>query len=81
MPKTKQSPLPVGTPVLINLAQGMSVARGVIAAVAYDDGWLYRIDVVGDDECRVHRNADGELWVCDFEVVNWSNLLAIEPKP
>ena len=68
MPRTKKPPLPVGTPVAINIAQGMSVAQGVITAAEYDDGWLYRIDVTGGDACDAHRNDSGELWVCDFEV-------------
>jgi len=68
MPKTKTPPLAVGTPVAISIAQGLSVARGIITAAEYDDGWLYRIDVTGGDDCQTHRNPAGELWVCDFEV-------------
>jgi hypothetical protein len=82
MPKTKKPPLPVGTPVAINIAQGMSVAQGVIAAAEYDDGWLYRIDVIGGDNCQLHRNPDGELWVCDFEVTpTGSAPIAEDPTP
>ena len=68
MPNTKKPPLPVGTNVAINIAQGMSVAQGVIVAAEYDDGWMYRIDVTGGDDCQPHRNAEGQLWVCDCEV-------------
>ena len=68
MPKTKTPPLAVGTPVTISIAQGLSVARGVITAADYDDGWLYRVDVTAGDDCHTHRNPAGELWVCDFEV-------------
>jgi hypothetical protein len=59
MPKTWKPPLPVGSHVAINIAQGMSVTQGVIAAAAYDDGWMYRIDVTGGDDCDMHRTADG----------------------
>jgi len=68
MPTTAKPPLSAGTPVTINVAQGMSIARGVITAAEYDDGWLYRIDITDGDDCQIHRNADGELWVCEFEV-------------
>ena len=43
------------------------------AAAEYDDGWLYRIDVTGGDDCQLHRNPDGELWVSDFEVTPMGN--------
>jgi len=68
MRKTKNPPLPVGTPVEINIAQGLAVAQGTITAADYDDGWLYRVDVTDGDDCGAHRNGTGELWVCDFEV-------------
>jgi hypothetical protein len=68
MPRTKKPALPVGTPVAIDIAQGTSVAQGVVTAAEYDDGWLYRIDVTGGDRCDAHRNDSGELWVREFEV-------------
>jgi len=68
MPKTKNPPLPPGTPVTVNIAQGHAVARGVVAAAEYDDGWMYRVDITDGDHCDAHRNNAGELWVCDFEV-------------
>ena len=68
MPKTKKPPLKIGAPVEIDIAQGLAVARGVIAAADYDDGWMYRIDITSGDDCREHRNEAGELWVNDFEV-------------
>ena len=68
MPRTRKPLLPVGTPVAIDIAQGMSVAQGVIAAADYDDGWLYRIEVTAGDPCDAHREDSGDLWVCDFEV-------------
>jgi hypothetical protein len=49
MPKAKNPPLPIGTPVAIDIAQGLSVARGTITAAEYDDGWMYRIDITGGD--------------------------------
>jgi hypothetical protein len=67
-PKTRKPPLPAGTPVDINLAQGLAVAQGVVTAAEYDDGWLYRIDITGGDRCDAHRNDAGELWVCEHEV-------------
>ena len=67
-PKTRKPPLPIGTPVDINIAQGLAVARGVVTAADYDDGWLYRIDITGGDDCRAYRNDAGELWVCEHEV-------------
>jgi hypothetical protein len=68
MTKTKKPPLPVGTHVEISISEGMSVAQGVITGAEYDDGWAYRVDVLSGDRCDMHRTADGELWVCDFEV-------------
>ena len=67
MPKTNTPPLSIGTGVDIDIAQGLSVARGVITAAEYDHGWRYRIDITGGDDCQMHRNEAGELWVCDFE--------------
>jgi hypothetical protein len=64
----KTPPLPIGTRVQIDIAQGMDVAKGVIRDAEYDDGWSYRVDVTGGDDCREHRDQAGELWVCDFEV-------------
>lgn len=61
-------PLPAGMQVAFDIAQGRAVGQGVIAAVEYDDGWLYRLDVLEGDPADDHRNERGELWVCDFEV-------------
>jgi len=53
---------------------------GVVREGEYDGGWLYRIEVTGGDRLDAHRTppaeprglfnqgAEGELWVCDFEV-------------
>ena len=68
MPKPKKPPLETGTPVVIDIAQGLAIAQGVITAADYDDGWMYRIDVTGGHDCHAHRDEAGELWVCDFEV-------------
>jgi hypothetical protein len=73
MRKTKDHPLPLGTPVAIDIAQGMDIARGVITAAEYDDGWLYRIDVTAGSHCDVHRNDAGELWVCQHEITPANN--------
>jgi len=61
-------PLSAGTTVDVDIAQGLARCRGRIVEAEYDDGWLYRVDVTGDDACDDHRNADGDLWVCQFEV-------------
>ncbi len=68
MPKPKEPPLPIGTAVNIDIGQRHSVAQGVIKAAEYDDGWLYRIDISGGDDCNQHREQSGELWCCDFEI-------------
>jgi hypothetical protein len=48
--RTTPKPLAAGTRVTVNIAQG------VIAESHWDDGWMYRIEVTGGDECRDHRN-------------------------
>jgi len=68
MLKPRTPALKIGTPVAVNIAQGLAITRGVVAASHYDDGWLYRIDVTAGDDCREHRNELGELWVCDTEI-------------
>ena len=64
----KQRPLPTGTPVDFDIAQGLAVDKGVIRAAEYDDGWLYQLDVVAGDRADSQRNEGGELWAWDFEV-------------
>lgn len=61
-------PLPVETPVEIDIAQGLAVGTAVVLEAAYDDGWLYHVEVTGGDRADEHRHDDGELWVWDFEV-------------
>jgi hypothetical protein len=63
-----KSPLPPGTLVEFDIGQGLAVGRATIIAAEYDDGWLYQLDDVAGDHADDHRNADGQLWVCDFEV-------------
>ena len=59
----------IGTRVAISIDQGLQKAQGVIREVETDDnGIAYRVDVTGGDPCNEHRTADGELWVCQFEV-------------
>jgi len=65
---TQQSPLKPGTRVRFDIAQGLAVGEGIVCEADYDDGWLYRIDVTGGSRGDIHRGADGELWVCEFEV-------------
>jgi hypothetical protein len=61
-------PPPIHTEVDVDIAQGLARCRGRILEAEYDDGWLYRIEVTRGDACDDHRHADGELWVCEFEV-------------
>ena len=65
---TMTVPLPPGTQVEFDIGQGLAAGRAAIGAAAYDDGWLYQLDVVAGDHAADHRNDAGELWVCDFEV-------------
>lgn len=62
------TPLPIGTTVKFDIAQGHAVGHGVITAAEFDDGWLYRIEVTAGHLAQLHRHENGELWVCDFEV-------------
>ena len=68
MPKPKTPPLPIGTLVNIDIAQGDCIAHGVVREAEYDEGWHYRVEVTGGDDCNRHREQSGELWCCDFEV-------------
>ena len=61
-------PLPIHTEVDVDIAQGLACCRGRIVEAEYDDGWLYRIEVISGDACDDHRHGDGQLWVCEFEV-------------
>lgn len=63
-------PIPTRTRVEFDIAQGLVVGTGVISAAEHDDGWLYRVDVehVSEGDVSKHVNADGQLWVCEFEV-------------
>ena len=64
-----RAPIAVGTRVAISIDQGLQKAEGVIREVQTDDsGTAYRVDVTSGDQCNEHRTADGELWVCAFEV-------------
>ena len=65
---TKRPGLEVGTRVHVCSDHFVGECDGVIAAAEYDDGWLYRIDVIAGDRLDAHREDNGELWVCDFEV-------------
>ena len=52
MSRVRTEPLPAGTPVSVDIAQGLAVAEGAIAESRWDDGWMYRVDVTGGDDCR-----------------------------
>ena len=59
----------VGTRVAVSIDQGLQRAEGVVRDYYSDDqGTYYRLDVTSGDQCNEHRTADGELWVCQFEV-------------
>lgn len=72
--------LPDGTKVRVRSEQFKEECEGVITKGEYDDGWLYRIEVTAGDRLDALRtplaeprglwnqDAEGELWVCDFEV-------------
>lgn len=69
--------LPDGTRVRIRSEHFAEEADATVEDARWDDGWLYRVDVpfalAGEPHAApqaldAHRNADGELWVWDFEV-------------
>jgi hypothetical protein len=57
-----------GTPIHVRSEHFAEQCHGVITAAEYDDGWFYRMEVTAGDRLNAHRNDNGELWVCDFEV-------------
>ena len=65
----------------IDIAQGDCIAQGVILEAEYDDGWHYRVEVTGGDDCNRHREQSGELWCCDFEVQPVGTAQAAAPRP
>jgi hypothetical protein len=63
------SAIAVGTRVRISIDQGLQQAVGIVRAVETDEAdTFYRVDVTEGDRCDEHRTADGELWVCPFEI-------------
>lgn len=67
--RVDRAPITIGTHVAINIDQGLRKAEGVVREFETDDsGTTYRVDVTSGDQCNEHRTADGELWVCQFEV-------------
>ena len=67
--RVDRAAISVGTHVAINIAQGLAKAEGIVREVETDScGTSYRVDVTSGDQCNEHRTADGELWVCAFEV-------------
>ena len=65
--------LPDGTRVFVRSDHFAERCEGVITMGRYDEGWLYRIEVAAGDRLDSERNADGKLWVCDFEVQRAEN--------
>ncbi len=66
--KRRSPRLPDGTRVHVRSDHFAGECDGVIAAAEFDDGWLYRVEVIRGDRLARERNDAGELWVCDFEV-------------
>jgi hypothetical protein len=67
--RVDSAPVSVGTRVAVSIDQGLQRAEGVVRDYYSDDqGTYYRVDVTSGDQCNEHRTADGELWVCQFEV-------------
>ena len=59
----------VGTRVAVSIDQGLRKAEGIVREIETDDaGTSYRVDITSGDQCSEHRETDGELWVCAFEV-------------
>lgn len=65
---TERPGLEVGARVHVRSDHIVGECHGIITAAEYDDGWLYRIDVIAGDRLDDHRDDKGELWVCEFEV-------------
>jgi len=60
--------LPNGKQVHVRSDHFVEECDAVVVDAVYDGGWLYHVDVTAGDRLDGHRNEDGELWVCDFEV-------------
>lgn len=56
------------TKVMVRSEQLEGECEGLVTAGRFDDGWLDRIEVTSGDRLDPHRDDQGELWVCDFEV-------------
>ncbi len=40
----------------------------IISAAEFDEGWLYRVEVIRGNRLDGERDDAGELWACEFEV-------------
>ena len=65
---TTMHPLPKGTEVQFDIAQGLAVGAGKIVNSHFDEGWFYEIEVTSNGSVDEHRNQAGQLWVCEFEI-------------
>lgn len=64
-----RAPIPKGARVAISVDDGLNRGVGIVRDHYIEDGRpSYLVDVVSGDPCDDQRTADGELWVCDFEV-------------
>jgi hypothetical protein len=73
--EARAHPLAVGTRVAFDIAQGLCVGEGTIAAVEEDEDepgrFFYRLDDVKGapgQNADAHRNEQGEFRACEFEV-------------
>jgi hypothetical protein len=80
MPKPKTPPIHQHARN-IDIAQGDCIAKGIILEAEYDDGWHYRVEVTGGDDCNRHREQSGELWCGDFEVQPAGTAQVAAPRP
>jgi len=63
----------VGERILFDIGHGLDTGKAIITACKIDiddeDNFLYRLQTNGGDTFIAHLNAEGELWVNEFELV------------
>ena len=59
--------IPIDTRVHVRSPHFREECDGVIREAVFDDGWLYRIEVLAGQEPEAARKKDGSVWVWDFE--------------
>lgn len=68
MKMTKDGRLRIGTRVAVKGPHFSYDCVAVIKEALYDDGWLYRVEVISGESPELAREKSGEIWLCDFEV-------------